>query len=77
MTQILLFVAHNILTEAADPLGYLLLKCLRAYIDLRLYAGMEVHTSETIAAGEKIVTKLGELLQVCVSFGQSFSAINT
>ncbi|KAF9494958.1 hypothetical protein BDN71DRAFT_1496133 [Pleurotus eryngii] len=63
ISKILLFVAHNILTKDADPLGYLLLKCLRAYIDLRLYAGMEVHTSETIAAGEQLVIELGELLQ--------------
>ncbi|KAF9501094.1 hypothetical protein BDN71DRAFT_1555900 [Pleurotus eryngii] len=63
ISKILLFVAHNILTKDADPLGYLLLKCLHAYIDLRLYARMEVHTSETITAGEQLVIELGELLQ--------------
>lgn len=48
-----------------QPDGYVLLQCLRAYLDLNMYTGFNVHTMETIAAGEKALVVFSELMKVC------------
>ena len=53
------------LTEKDDPQGYLLLQSLRAYVEMVMYENLEVHTSETIAAGEAAVEQFGALINVC------------
>ncbi|KAF9491747.1 hypothetical protein BDN71DRAFT_1484072 [Pleurotus eryngii] len=63
ISKCILFAAHNILTRQADHAGYILLKCMRCYINLRMYAGLHVHTSETISAGREEVKCLSILLQ--------------
>ena len=45
------FISHNVLTQQASPLGYLLLHCLRTYIDLTMWQSLEVHTEHMIAFG--------------------------
>lgn len=67
--QCILFAAHNILTRQVDHAGYILLKCMRHYINLRMYASLQVHTSETISAGREEVKQLSLLLQVCSLLG--------
>jgi hypothetical protein len=62
--QLVLFAAHNILCQEDSPLGYLLLKCLRRYIVLDTYAAMEVHTTETIAAGRKELQNFSDCMNV-------------
>ncbi|TFK60594.1 hypothetical protein BDN72DRAFT_938428, partial [Pluteus cervinus] len=51
LLKVLLFATHNILTKQRTPHGYALLGCLRSYVNLDTYAGMQVHTDETVAAG--------------------------
>jgi hypothetical protein len=58
-------VAHTEILEETDPHGYLLLRCLRSYIILDMYAALEVHTTETIAAGRAEVLKFSALMKVC------------
>ncbi|KAJ8701072.1 hypothetical protein PTI98_004035 [Pleurotus ostreatus] len=63
ISKCILFAAHNILTRQVDHAGYILLKCMRHYINLRMYASLQVHTSETISAGREEVKQLSLLLQ--------------
>lgn len=62
--QIMLFVVHQLFDQDTDPTGYLLLRCFRSYIELDMYAALEVHTESTIAAGEKELLKFSSLLTV-------------
>ena len=62
--QVLLFVMHNVLLEKKNPLGYLLLCCLQSYLVIDMYAALEVHTEDTIAAGRKEILKFSCLIQV-------------
>jgi hypothetical protein len=57
--QMFIFTSHNVLTESASPLGYRLLVCLRAYLELTMWESLEVHTAETITAGREAVKHLG------------------
>lgn len=47
----LILIAHNILTPKSDPIGYILLQALRAYMELDMYAGLSLHMSSTLQAG--------------------------
>ncbi|SJL09155.1 uncharacterized protein ARMOST_12531 [Armillaria ostoyae] len=51
LSKQLIFIAHNILTPKSDPIGYILLQALRAYMELDMYAGLSLHTSSTLQAG--------------------------
>jgi hypothetical protein len=60
----LIFTSHNVLTEKDSPLGYLLLRCIRAYLDVTMWQSFEVHTEDTISDGEEAVQNLGEMIKV-------------
>lgn len=62
--QIILFLVHQHFNRTEDPTGYLLLRCIRSYIEIDMYAALEVHTEDTIAAGEKELRKFAELIKV-------------
>ena len=62
--KLLPFVAHTALTKSNNPLGYLLLQCHRRYLVVDMYAGLEVHTSNTIQEGQNAVRAFGELILV-------------
>ncbi|KAF9491816.1 hypothetical protein BDN71DRAFT_1578512 [Pleurotus eryngii] len=63
ISKLVLFASYNILTKNVDATGYLLLRCLRAYINMRMYAGMQVHTNDTIAAGRLAVEAFSALIK--------------
>ena len=44
--------------------GYLLLKALRCYLEVDIYASLEVHTEETIASGREKLAHFYELITV-------------
>ena len=54
------------LTQARCPIGFLLLKLLRSYLELDMYASLTVHTDVTIAEGRNELLRFGEVLQVSV-----------
>ena len=60
--QISVFVLHNVFQEGTA--GYLLLKALWCYIEVDIYASLEVHTEETIASGRGKLTHFYELMAV-------------
>ncbi|KAJ7720432.1 hypothetical protein B0H16DRAFT_1432379 [Mycena metata] len=60
ISKIMIYAVHNILT---DRLGLLLLQCVRGYMELNMYVGLELHTTNTIAAGRRQLEKFGELMK--------------
>ncbi|KAJ7640190.1 hypothetical protein B0H17DRAFT_1276808 [Mycena rosella] len=50
IAKMMLFAAHNVLIDAP---GVQLLQCARSFLELNIYVSLEVHTSKTIAAGER------------------------
>jgi len=63
--QISIFVLHNVFEEGTTE--YLLLKALRCYIEVDIYASLEVHTETTIASGREKLTCFFELMDVSPS----------
>lgn len=62
--QVVLYALHTVLLEDENPVAYLLLRCLRSYSILDMYAALEVHTSDTIAAAEAEVLRFSSLMRV-------------
>jgi len=58
--QVILFATHNVLY--ADRNTRLLLRCIRSKAVLRMWAGLEVHTDKTIAAGRQELNKFSLLM---------------
>ncbi|KAG2144052.1 hypothetical protein BD769DRAFT_1625688 [Suillus cothurnatus] len=51
ISKMIVYATHDILTEGDCSIGYLLLRCVHLYIELDMYASLEVHTAETISNG--------------------------
>ncbi|EGN93201.1 hypothetical protein SERLA73DRAFT_126702 [Serpula lacrymans var. lacrymans S7.3] len=64
IAKITIFVSHNVLQSQDHPEGYLLLQCLRSYLNLAMYIGFDVHTDKTIDAGQRELLKFSLLLQM-------------
>jgi hypothetical protein len=54
-----------VLTESASPLGYLLLRCLRAYLNTLILGGLTLHTAHTIEEGQESIREFDRMMQVC------------
>ncbi|KAG1898822.1 uncharacterized protein F5891DRAFT_1129283 [Suillus fuscotomentosus] len=63
ISKMIIYATHNILTEDKSPLGYLLLRCVRLYLEADIYAAFEVHTTATISAGRGAVQALMALMK--------------
>lgn len=57
-----MFIMHNAFPEGGPE--YFLLKALRCYVEINLYASLEVHTDQTIAMGREKVAQFYELMKV-------------
>ena len=55
---------HNLIDASKHHDTYLLLRCLRSYLELDLYLSFEVHTTDTIAAGRRELLKFSSLMKV-------------
>lgn len=62
------FTTHNVLTKKDSPLGYLMLQCLRSYLNLDMWVSMEVHTTDTIKNGRKELQCFSKLNNVRIAF---------
>lgn len=60
----IIYATHDILTERDSPLGYLLLRCVRLYLEMDMYAALEVHTTDTINEGRHTVEAFTALMGV-------------
>jgi hypothetical protein len=59
----IVFASHNIL-DKGHLANFALLKCIRYYLVMDMYAALDVHTSETIRAGCQSVLEFSDALQV-------------
>lgn len=66
----IIYATHNILMEDDSPLGYLLLRCVRLYLEVDIYAALEVHTTNTISEGRSAVQALTAFMKVGLNFFQ-------
>ncbi|KAG1857471.1 hypothetical protein F4604DRAFT_1589912 [Suillus subluteus] len=62
ISKMAIFAAQRILRRSQSKLGYLLLRCIRHYIDLDIYAGFEVHTEDSIVAGRQALRDFSALM---------------
>ncbi|KAF9480048.1 hypothetical protein BDN70DRAFT_878082 [Pholiota conissans] len=52
LSKVIIFASVHVLTEEASRPGYALLKLMRSYLELDMYASLTVHNETTIAAGK-------------------------
>ncbi|KAG2126460.1 hypothetical protein BD769DRAFT_1652763 [Suillus cothurnatus] len=64
ISKLIVFTAHNVFQRDVDPHVYLLLRCIRSYVELNMYASLEVHTEDTIRDGRNTLSKFAELMDV-------------
>ncbi|KAL0572513.1 hypothetical protein V5O48_009455 [Marasmius crinis-equi] len=62
VSRMFLFAAESLFQEKDDPAAYVLLRAVRAYVNVMMYAGLDVHTATTMAAGRENVRILHSLL---------------
>ncbi|KAG1886830.1 uncharacterized protein F5891DRAFT_1132413 [Suillus fuscotomentosus] len=62
-TDMVIFAAHAIVTEDECPLRYLLLRCIQLFLEVDMYAVLEVHMTDTICAGQHAVQAFSTYLQ--------------
>ncbi|KAG2092954.1 uncharacterized protein F5147DRAFT_747983 [Suillus discolor] len=76
ISKLVLFTAQDILCQSQSKLGYLLLRCIRYYIEFDIYASFEVHTEDTIAAGRAALNKFSELMEEYIPESQPETSKN-
>ncbi|KAG1874972.1 hypothetical protein F4604DRAFT_2009023 [Suillus subluteus] len=62
ISKLIVFAAHDVIDRTSHALPYLLLRCIRQYVNVDMYAALEVHTSETIAEGRRAIQEFTRLL---------------
>ncbi|KAG1907618.1 uncharacterized protein F5891DRAFT_938880, partial [Suillus fuscotomentosus] len=62
ISKMIIYVTHNVLTEHDSPLSYLLLQCIHLYLEMDIYAALEVHTTNTINEGRHTVQAFTALM---------------
>jgi hypothetical protein len=53
-----------VLTEEVSSIGYLVLRCVRTYVEAVTWENLDVHTTETIKQGRKAVEHFGACMRV-------------
>lgn len=61
----IIYATHNVLTKHDSPLSYLLLRCIHLYLEMDIYAVLEVHTTNMINEGRHTVQAFTVLMGVC------------
>ncbi|KAI6036965.1 hypothetical protein BKA83DRAFT_4460212 [Pisolithus microcarpus] len=62
LSKVVVFACHDTLLPAEKE-GYLLLRCLHAYIEFDLYTAFELHTMHMLAAGREALATFNTLMQ--------------
>ncbi|KAG1884708.1 hypothetical protein F4604DRAFT_1676803 [Suillus subluteus] len=69
--KLIVFIAHEVLDHESHELGYLLLQCIRAYLNVNMFAALEVHTMETLAAGRAALDEFSQVIKTYISKSES------
>ncbi|KAG2134977.1 hypothetical protein BD769DRAFT_1664923 [Suillus cothurnatus] len=64
ISKLIVFAAHDVIDRGTHALPYLLLRCICEYVNIDMYAALEVHTLETIAVGCLAIMEFTQLLDV-------------
>ncbi|KAJ4476792.1 hypothetical protein C8R41DRAFT_869631 [Lentinula lateritia] len=67
ISRLFLFAAHDVIPEKEDKAAYTLLKVMRKYINMIMYSGLNVQTSDTIALGHSAIKNFVDMLKVYIS----------
>ncbi|KAF9060741.1 hypothetical protein BDP27DRAFT_1452568 [Rhodocollybia butyracea] len=67
ISKLFLFGAHNVVPETKNKAGYTLLKVMRKYINVIMYAGLDVHTTDTMILGRDSITSFVKTLKIYIS----------
>ncbi|KAG1818101.1 uncharacterized protein BJ212DRAFT_1446567 [Suillus subaureus] len=62
ISKLIVFAAHDVIDQGTHALPYLLLQCIHEYVNINMYAALEVHTLETIAMGRLAIMEFTQLL---------------
>ncbi|KAI9450373.1 hypothetical protein HD554DRAFT_2044235 [Boletus coccyginus] len=62
ISKLVIFASHGILTNELNKTGYLLLRCIHAYVEFDMYISLEVQTTKMIAAGREALSTLSVLM---------------
>ncbi|KAI6157711.1 hypothetical protein BKA82DRAFT_131015 [Pisolithus tinctorius] len=63
LSKIIVFACHDIFPHDTEKDGYLLLRCLRAYIEFDMYTALELQTTHTLAAGREALVIFNSLMK--------------
>ncbi|KAG1829882.1 hypothetical protein EV424DRAFT_1585853 [Suillus variegatus] len=63
ISKMIIYATHGVLTETDSPLSYFLLRCVRLYLEMDMYAALEVHTANTIEEGRHMVQVFTALMK--------------
>ncbi|OSD02004.1 hypothetical protein PYCCODRAFT_1368332, partial [Trametes coccinea BRFM310] len=64
----ILFTSHSVVTRTASPVGYQLLRLIRAYVEMDTYAGLPLHTTWTIQDGKHSQAVFSARLQEYIEY---------
>ncbi|KAH7870089.1 uncharacterized protein C8R40DRAFT_1073545 [Lentinula edodes] len=67
ISRLFLFAAHDVIPEKENKAAYTLLKVMRKYINMIMYSGLNVQTSDTIALGHGAIKNFVDMLKVYIS----------
>ncbi|KAG1836159.1 hypothetical protein F4604DRAFT_2008209 [Suillus subluteus] len=63
ISKMIIYATHDVLTENDSPLSYFLLWCVCLYLEMDMYAALEVHTTNTIEEGRHTVQAFTALMK--------------
>ncbi|KAG2114730.1 uncharacterized protein F5147DRAFT_649883 [Suillus discolor] len=63
ISKMIIYATHDVLTKNDSPLGYFLLRCVHLYLEMDVYAALEVHTTNTIEEGRHTVQAFTALIK--------------
>ncbi|KAJ3911499.1 hypothetical protein F5877DRAFT_73133, partial [Lentinula edodes] len=67
ISRLFLFAAHDVISEKENKAAYTLLKVMWKYINMIMYSGLNVQTSDTIALGHGAIKNFVDMLKVYIS----------
>ncbi|KAH9486000.1 hypothetical protein JR316_0000063 [Psilocybe cubensis] len=67
LSKVIIFAAQHVLTAEASPRGYLLLRLIRSYLNLRMFASLTLQTETSISNGRKYLEIFSKTLQLYAS----------
>uniref|UniRef100_A0A8H7Y623 Uncharacterized protein n=1 Tax=Psilocybe cubensis TaxID=181762 RepID=A0A8H7Y623_PSICU len=67
LSKVIIFAAQHVLTAEASPRGYLLLRLIRSYLNLRMFASLTLQTETSISNGRKYLETFSKTLQLYAS----------